>query len=120
MTDQTIADEGILLVRQRCDDPDGYGDPAILQGMIAHLWTGYLNARFLANEDPTLIEPVDVVRMMELLKLARRTLRPNEPDDMRDGFGYLFMEAVLRGEATVGEQKDAVSGMETGARRGGP
>ena len=74
-----------------------YGEPEDSFRTIAALWTGYLDARqYNPNEEP--LEPEDVARMMELLKMARRMTADNpSKDSFVDAIGYLLCEAKMPG-----------------------
>jgi hypothetical protein len=71
---------------------ENYGHPLANHIRIAELWNGYLRARH-TNADgarvrtPLALEPVDVVHMMILLKVARE-LHTSKRDNWTDMAGY--------------------------------
>lgn len=58
-----------------------YGDPAILQTMVAGVWAAYLN-----GDMPT---AHDVAWMMTLLKACRSKVNPQHGDNYVDAKGYI-------------------------------
>jgi hypothetical protein len=56
-----------------------YGEPEDLFRVIANLWSDYLQ---------TEVSAVDVALMMALLKIARASVNPENPDNWIDLAGY--------------------------------
>ena len=88
------------MAAEACDivtqDRNGqYGEPEDNFGVIAKLWTGYLDA---LDYDPKVepLEAVDVARMMQLFKMARRmTALGDQRDSFVDAIGYVLCEAKM-------------------------
>ena len=69
------------------DTRDSHGDAIENQRHIATAWTWYLRGKGVLSSSQE-IEPVDVPRMMELLKLSRAVIGQSELDHDRDVTGY--------------------------------
>ena len=64
-----------------------YGEPEDAFGMIADLWVAYLDGRE-ENILPNSIDSYDVACMLGLMKVARMSRRPMNPDSCVDLAGY--------------------------------
>ena len=65
--------------------------------MIGDLWTAYLKHVFAVREGEIQVEPHDVARMMELLKIARSTYgSPNNRDNFIDSIGYAALAGMMQ------------------------
>lgn len=70
-----------------CNDRQSqYGEPEDSFGMIADLWSSYLNVD---------INPIDVALMMALLKIARHKGSVPKIDNFLDGTGYFAIAGEL-------------------------
>lgn len=76
---------------------DTYGAPEDSFYLIAQLWDAYLSARprdrKTLGEEPSQLEPIDVARMMTLLKIARMVCGQDKRDNYTDAAGYLAIAA---------------------------
>lgn len=71
------------------DRNEQYGEPEDSFQTIAELWQGYLRAKGNIQ-----LDAVDVARMLQLFKMARRmTAVAPSADSFIDGIGYLLCEA---------------------------
>lgn len=71
------------------DRNEQYGEPEDSFAAIAELWQGYLRAKGNIQ-----LDAVDVARMLQLFKMARRMTSPvPKQDSIIDGIGYLLCEA---------------------------
>lgn len=68
------------------DRENQYGAPEDNFGVIADLWTAYLDIE---------VEPKDVALMMALLKIARESTGTGKYDNLVDGIGYFACAAEL-------------------------
>jgi hypothetical protein len=73
-------------------------------GMIADLWTTYINHSFTSRGDVKL-RPYDVAQMMALVKTARSTYGYSE-DNFVDGAGYTALAAMLHPNTKNGVDRD--------------
>jgi hypothetical protein len=71
-----------------------HGDKLINHQNIAALWTAWLYRRGLISEVSEL-SAHDAAVMMVLLKVARTLTGAHNPDDYRDGVGYLAIAGSL-------------------------
>ena len=74
------------------DRNEQYGSPEYSFAAIADLWTNYLRAaRIINNDNPMIwcgISPKDVAAMMVLLKIARVATGHGKADNWIDAAGY--------------------------------
>lgn len=83
-----------IVTRGRGED---YGHPEDCFATIATLWKAYLDARFDGVDLD--LQAIDVARLMQLLKLARRIVAPHpKKDSFVDAIGYVLCEAQCETE----------------------
>ncbi len=79
------------------DRQDAYGSPEDSFYLIAQLWDAYLSAhprdKKTLGKEMSQIEPIDVARMMTLLKIARMVCGQDKRDNYADAAGYLAIAA---------------------------
>lgn len=81
---------------------EAHGDKALNFQIIAAVWNGYWNARFISQAAPSLNAPFNaktVGDLMELMKVARRLTGTFNLDDYIDSAGY----AACTGEIAAKE-----------------
>jgi len=89
LSEKVLLDAGDA-IRQRLKD---HGHTERSFGMIADLWTTYINHTFSSRGDYRL-RPYDVAQMMSLVKTARSTYGYSF-DNFVDGAGYTALAAML-------------------------
>ena len=89
LSEKVLLDAGDA-IRQRLKD---HGHTERSFGMIADLWTTYINHTFTSRGDVKL-RPYDVAQMMSMVKTARSTYGYSE-DNFVDGAGYTALAAML-------------------------
>jgi hypothetical protein len=96
-TDLTIAERALLdagdTIRKRLKD---HGHTERSFGMIADLWSSYINHSFTSRGEVKL-RPYDIAQMMGLVKLARSTYGYSF-DNFVDSAGYSALAAMLHPE----------------------
>ena len=68
---------------------EDYGDPKENHDRIAGMWFAYLNAKY--GEGHFDVLPVDVVIMMQMVKIARLMENPDHEDSWTDIAGYAWV-----------------------------
>jgi hypothetical protein len=103
-TDLTISERVLLdagdAIRSRLKE---HGHTERSFGMIADLWTTYINHSFTSRGDVKL-RPYDIAQMMSMVKMARSTYGYSF-DNFVDGAGYTALSALLHPE----RKEDATS-----------
>ena len=85
-----ISREAVEIVTRGRDED--YGHPEDCFEAIARLWNAYLDVRYDGVDLG--LQAIDVARMMQLLKLARRIVAPKpKRDSFVDAIGYVLCEA---------------------------
>lgn len=86
---------------------DAYGNPEDCFKTIAKMWSAYLYAKGLTDEDQPL-SAADVAQMMSLLKIAREAAGNGKRDNYIDLIGYTALAHDIQyGQEDDNGQEDA-------------